>query len=60
MCDVFSQLRLSRGVLALLNNYDLEVRISSGAAARRRVRRSPRRALALGGPARRARAVLIR
>jgi hypothetical protein len=30
---------------------------SSGAAARRRVRRSPRRALALGGPARRARAV---
>ena len=32
------------------------VRASSGAAARRRVRRSPRRALALGGPARHARA----
>jgi hypothetical protein len=40
--------------LALPN---LPVLRSSGAAARRRVRRSPRRALALGGPARRARAV---
>ena len=39
---------------------NLAVLDQGGAAARHRVRRSPRRALALGGPARHARAVLTK